>query len=45
MAISLLVTMVLGVVMAFRFGRTRLALLSLAAGIVVPVGIIIATIY
>jgi hypothetical protein len=45
MAISLLVTMILGVVMAFRFGRARLALLSLAAGIVVPVGLIIARIY
>jgi cytochrome c553 len=36
MALSLLLTMILGVVMAFRFGRARNALLSLAAGIIVP---------
>lgn len=40
MAVSLLVTMVLGIIMAFRFGRARLALLSLAAGIVVPIALI-----
>jgi hypothetical protein len=40
MAISLLVTMVLGVIMAFRFGRARLALFSLIGGFVVPLGLV-----
>ncbi len=41
MAIGLIVTIVLGVIMAFRTGRTRPALVALAAGIVVPVSLIL----
>jgi hypothetical protein len=40
MAVSLLVTMVLGVVMAFRFGRGRVVLACLAAGLVIPLGLV-----
>jgi hypothetical protein len=41
MAASLILNIVLGVVMAFRFGRGTLALLSLAGGILVPVVLIL----
>ena len=44
MALSLLVTMILGVVMAFRFGRGRVASICLVAGIVIPLGLIALTI-
>lgn len=40
MSVSLLITMILGVIMAFKFGRARLAVLSLAAGVIVPVALI-----
>ena len=40
-AIGLIVTTLLGVVMAFRFGRSKAAvILSLLAGIVVPLGLL-----
>jgi hypothetical protein len=41
MAASLVLNIVLGVVMAFRFGRGTLALASLAGGVLVPVVIIL----
>jgi len=41
MAASLVVSIVLGVVMAFKFGRGTLALASLAGGIIVPLLLII----
>jgi hypothetical protein len=41
MAVSLLVTMVLGVIMAFRFGRGWLALLSLVAGFIIPIALVV----
>ncbi len=41
-AASLAATMVLGIVMAFRFGHRRTALLCLSAGVVVPVILIAA---
>jgi len=41
MAASLVLNIILGVVMAFRFGRGTLALASLAAGVLVPVVIIL----
>lgn len=37
MAFSLVLTVVLGIVMAFRFGHRRKALICLGAGVVVPV--------
>jgi hypothetical protein len=37
MALSLVLTVVLGIVMAFRFGHRRNALICLVAGVVVPV--------
>ena len=40
MALSLLLTMVLGVVMAFRFGHARIATGCLVAGVVIPLGLI-----
>ncbi len=40
MALSLLATMALGVVMAFRFGRARVTAACLAAGVLVPLGLI-----
>jgi hypothetical protein len=42
MAASLVLNIVLGVVMAFRFGRGTLALGSLAAGVLVPLILILA---
>lgn len=36
MAVSLLITMLLGVMMAFRFGHGRIAMACLLGGIVVP---------
>jgi hypothetical protein len=41
MAASLVLNIVLGVVMAFRFGRGTLALASLAGGVLVPLVIIL----
>jgi hypothetical protein len=41
MALSLIATIVLGVFMAFRFGRGRSALICLAIGIAVPVLLIV----
>jgi hypothetical protein len=41
MAASLVLNIILGVVMAFRFGRGSLALASLGAGIIVPLLLII----
>ena len=41
MAVSLVISIILGVVMAFRFGRGTLALASLAAGVLVPLILII----
>ena len=41
MAISLIVSIVLGVILAFRFGRGTLALASLAGGILIPLILII----
>lgn len=40
MALSLLLTMVLGIAMAFRFGRARVATICLMAGVIVPLGLI-----
>ena len=37
MAVSLLITMILGIIMAFRFGRGRIVAACLLAGIAVPV--------
>jgi hypothetical protein len=42
MAASLVLNIVLGVVMAFKFGRGTLALASLGAGVVVPLILILA---
>lgn len=42
MAASLLLNIALGVIMAFRFGRGTLALSSLAAGVLVPLILILA---
>jgi hypothetical protein len=44
MALSLLLTMLLGIVMAFRFGRGRVASICLVAGIVIPLGLVALTI-
>lgn len=41
MALSLLLTMVLGVVTAFRFGHRRVATVCLIAGVVVPVSLVV----
>jgi hypothetical protein len=41
MAASLVVSIVLGVILAFRYGRGTLALASLAGGILVPLLLII----
>jgi hypothetical protein len=41
MAASLIVTIILGVVLAFRYGRGTLALASLFGGILVPVVLIV----
>ena len=42
MAGSLVISIVLGVIMAFKFGRGTLALASLVAGVLVPLILIIA---
>jgi hypothetical protein len=42
MAISLIVSILLGVVLAFKYGRGTLALASLAGGVLVPLLLIIA---
>ncbi len=41
MAISLIISIILGVILAFRFGRGTLALASLAGGILIPLILII----
>jgi hypothetical protein len=41
MALGLLVTMVLGIIMAFRFGRRQRAVLCLAGGVVVPLVLVL----
>ena len=41
MAASLVTSIILGVIMAFKFGRGTLALASLAAGVLVPLVLII----
>ena len=41
MAASLVLSIILGVIMAFKFGRGTLALASLAAGVLVPLILII----
>jgi hypothetical protein len=41
MAASLVISILLGVIMAFKFGRGTLALASLAAGVLVPLILII----
>jgi hypothetical protein len=41
MAASLVISIILGVIMAFKFGRGPLALLSLAGGVLVPLILII----
>ena len=40
MALSLLVTMALGIVMAFRFGRARIVVACLVVGVAIPLGLI-----
>jgi len=42
MSVGLLFSIITGLVMAFKFGRTRLALYSLAAGLVIPLLMILA---
>jgi hypothetical protein len=42
MAASLVLNIALGVIMAFRFGRGTLALASLAAGVLVPLILVLA---
>jgi len=41
MAVSLVLSIVLGVIMAFKFGRGTLALASLAGGVLLPLILII----
>jgi len=41
MSIGLIFSIITGVVMAFKFGRTTIAWVSLAAGILLPVAIIL----
>jgi hypothetical protein len=41
MALSLIFTIILGIIMAFKFGRGRLTFWCLAAGIVVPLALIV----
>ena len=41
MAVSLLVSLTLGIVLAFKYGRGTLALISLACGILIPLGLIL----
>jgi hypothetical protein len=41
MAASLVISILLGVIMAFKFGRGTLALASLAGGVLVPLVLII----
>ena len=43
MALSLLVSIGLGVTLAFRYGRGTLAVVSLAGGILIPLGVILTT--
>lgn len=40
MALSLIFTIILGIVMAFKFGRGRTAILCLLAGFLVPVALV-----
>jgi len=41
MGASLILTIILGVVLAFKYGRSRMTLASLAAGILIPLALII----
>ena len=41
MAVSLVISIILGVIMAFKFGRGTLALASLAGGVLIPLILII----
>jgi hypothetical protein len=41
MAVSLVISIILGVIMAFKFGRGPLALISLAGGVFIPLILII----
>jgi hypothetical protein len=41
MAVSLIVSIILGIIMAFKFGRGTLALASLAAGVIIPLILIL----
>lgn len=43
MAVALIVTIILGVVMAFKYGRGKIAAICVASGIVVPLVIIYLT--
>ena len=45
MAISLILTIILGVIMAFKFGHKRAALYSLAIGIAVPLIFVLMTLH
>lgn len=45
MALCLIATIVLGVMMAFKFGRSRVAIGCLAAGIVVPLILVLARLF
>ncbi len=40
MAAGLVISIILGTILAFKFGRGRLALLSLLGGILIPLGLI-----
>jgi len=43
MAVSLIFTIILGIVMAFKFGHRKTAILCLLGGLIVPVGLVIST--
>ncbi|MEO8205246.1 MAG: hypothetical protein ABI615_03640 [Chthoniobacterales bacterium] len=45
MALCLIFTIVLGVVLAFKYGRAKIAILCLAAGILVPVALAVFALY
>lgn len=45
MALSLIITIVLGIVMAFRFGRGRIATVCLGVGLAIPVALAVLAIF
>lgn len=45
MALSLIITIVLGIVMAFRFGRGRIATLCLTVGLAIPVALAVLAVF